>query len=83
MREEILIESRNNATVREYAKLTDKKYRSREQSFLCDGAKLFAEAVAAGARIEAVLLLCGRENPIIVDTLAKMQADETYRDTRL
>ena len=51
MREEILIESRNNATVREYAKLTDKKYRSREQSFLCDGAKLFAEAVAAGARI--------------------------------
>ena len=38
MREEILIESRNNATVREYAKLTDKKYRSREQSFLCDGA---------------------------------------------
>lgn len=83
MREEILIESRNNATVREYAKLTDKKYRSREQSFLCDGAKLFAEAVAAGARIEAVLLLCGRENPIVVDTLAKMQADETYRDTRL
>ena len=30
-----------------------------------------------------MLLLCGRENPIIVDTLAKMQADETYRDTRL
>ena len=51
MREEILIESRNNATVREYAKLTDKKYRSREQTFLCDGAKLFAEAVQASKTV--------------------------------
>ena len=83
MRDEILIESRSNATVREYAKLTDKKYRGREQSFLCDGAKLFAEAVAAKAEIEAVLLLAGREHPIIADTLAKMRADEAYRDTRL
>lgn len=83
MREEILIESRNNATIRDFAKLADKKYRNREQSFLCDGAKLFAEAVAAGAQIEAVLLLCGKDNPIITDTLARMRADEHYRDTRL
>lgn len=83
MRETVLIESRNNETVRNYAKLTDKKYRSREQSFLCDGAKLFAEAVAAGARIEAVLLLAGRENPIIADTLARMRTPELYKDTRL
>ena len=69
--------------MREYAKLTDKKYRGREQSFLCDGAKLFAEAVAAKAEIEAVLLLAGRAHPIIADTLAKMRADEAYRDTRL
>ena len=55
MRDEILIESRSNATVREYAKLTDKKYRGREQSFLCDGAKLFAEAVSSEAAEEIAL----------------------------
>lgn len=83
MRQEVYIESRNNPVVREYAKLVDKKYRLREKLFLCDGAKLFCEAVDASAEIEAVLLLDGKNNPIITRTIKKMEKSSAYKNTRL
>lgn len=83
MRQEVYIESRNNPAVREYAKLADKKYRSREKLFLCDGAKLFDEAVNCRADIEAVLLLDGKDNPIIARALEKMKESGAYENTRV
>lgn len=83
MHNAVLIESRNNPTVREYAKLIDKKYRNRAGAFLCNGVKLFGEAVSAEATIEAVLLLEGATPPRLTEILAKMQTLERYHDTQV
>lgn len=83
MHNNVLIKSRNNPIVREYAKLTDKKYRNRAGAFLCNGVKLCGEAVSAGVMIEAVLLLEGATPPRLSEILAEMQTLERYHDTQI
>ena len=51
-----LITSKSNRTVMWLASLSQKKYREKEQSFLCEGDKLFKEAVKAAAPITHIVL---------------------------
>lgn len=50
------ITSRTNRSVALAASLVDKKHRDEQRLFLCEGIKLFCEAVAAGAEIEKVFV---------------------------
>lgn len=83
MREEIGITSRKNPTVIRYEKLADKKYRQSEGLFLCEGAKLFSEAVAAGAQMEALLLCDGCAHPLIEKTVYLAKQSPVYADTQI
>lgn len=81
MRKEIVITARTNPTVIRYQKLQDKKYRQSEALFLCEGAKLFSEAVAASAQIEALLLCEGRAHPLIESTMRLLAENPAYAET--
>ena len=83
MHEEIIISSRKNPTVVRYEKLADKKYRQSEKLFLCEGAKLFSEAVSVGAPMEAVLLCDGVSHTLIEETLAILKNGRAYADTKV
>ena len=51
-----LIKSKSNATISEISKLSNKKYRAQKKQFICDGIKLFCEAVEFGATIKYIVL---------------------------
>ena len=51
-----LITSKTNSTIVKIAKLTDKKYRKSENLFVCNGKKLFIEAINFGAKIKYIVL---------------------------
>ncbi len=51
-----IITSKANSTIVKIGKLNDKKYRKQEKMFLCDGIKLFEEAVNFGAKIIYIIL---------------------------
>lgn len=51
-----LIQSKSNSTVTELSKLLNKKYREQRKLFVCDGIKLFLEAVTFEANIRYVVL---------------------------
>ena len=51
-----LINGKNNSTVTDIAKLANKKYRSKDKLFICDGIKLFKEAMEFGAVIKFIVL---------------------------
>ena len=51
-----LIQSKSNSTVTELSKLLNKKYREQRKLFLCDGIKLFLEAVEFNADIKYIIL---------------------------
>lgn len=51
-----VIKSKSNETVMEISKLSNKKYRAQKKLFLCDGIKLFTEAVKFGAKIKYIVL---------------------------
>lgn len=50
------ITSKTNSTIVKIGKLVKKKYRDEDKLFLCDGVKLFHEAINFGAKIEYILL---------------------------
>jgi TrmH family RNA methyltransferase len=50
------ITSKTNSTIVKIGKLVKKKYRDEEKLFICDGVKLFHEAINFGAKIEYILL---------------------------
>lgn len=51
-----LITGKTNSTIAEITKLADKKYRNKSKCFMCDGIKLFSEAVDCGADIRYVIV---------------------------
>lgn len=51
-----LIKSKSNSTISEISKLLNKKYRLQRKQFICDGIKLFEEAVEFGAKIRHIIL---------------------------
>ena len=51
-----LISGKNNPTITDISKLSAKKYRMQNKLFLCDGVKLFLEAVKYGANIRYIVL---------------------------
>ena len=51
-----IITSKNNPAVVAAAKLSDKKYREKTQTFAFEGIKLFREAFSAGARFVRVFV---------------------------
>lgn len=51
-----VITSKSNSTIIEISKLSNKKYRIQNKLFICDGIKLFQEALMFGARIRYVIL---------------------------
>jgi TrmH family RNA methyltransferase len=51
-----LIQSKSNSTVTELSKLLNKKYREQRKLFVCDGIKLFLEAVTFEANIRYIVL---------------------------
>ena len=51
-----LITGRTNSTIVKISKLQNKKYRNEEKLFICDGIKLFLEAVNFDAKIKYVIL---------------------------
>ena len=51
-----VITSKTNSTIVKIGKLVKKKYRDEDKLFLCDGVKLFHEAINFGAKIEYILL---------------------------
>ena len=51
-----LINGKSNATVAEISKLLTKKYRMQNKLFVCDGIKLFKEAVNANAKIKYIVI---------------------------
>ncbi len=51
-----LITSRTNSTIVKIGKLNNKKYRYEEKLFICNGIKLFLEAVKFGATIKYIVL---------------------------
>lgn len=81
--ENVYIGSRANPVVVKYAKLADKKYRETDELFLCEGAKLFSEAVGCRAGIEAVLLREGQTGTLASETLDAMRGISVYEKTRL
>ena len=50
------ITSKTNSTIVKIGKLVKKKYRDEDKLFLCDGVKLFHEAINFGAKIEYILI---------------------------
>ncbi len=50
------ITSKTNSSIVKIAKLSNKKYRNEYKMFVCDGIKLFQEAVEFGAKIEYIIL---------------------------
>ena len=50
----MIITSRSNPTVMAAAALKEKKYRDKSRTFLLEGKKLLAEAVASGVMLERV-----------------------------
>ena len=50
------IKSKTNSTIVKIAKLSEKKYRKQEELFVCNGIKLFNEAIAFDAKIEYIIL---------------------------
>ena len=51
-----LISGKNNPTITDISKLSAKKYRMQSKLFVCDGIKLFLEAVKYGAKIKYIVL---------------------------
>ncbi len=51
-----LISGKNNPTITDISKLSAKKYRMQNKLFVCDGVKLFLEAVKYGACIRYIVL---------------------------
>lgn len=51
-----IITSRANSTIVKIAKLNEKKYRNDENLFICNGIKLFEEAVSFGAKIRYIII---------------------------
>lgn len=51
-----LISGKTNSTIVKISKLQNKKYRNDEKLFICDGVKLFLEAVEYNARIRYIVL---------------------------
>ncbi len=51
-----LISGKNNSVVTDISKLSAKKYRMQNKLFVCDGIKLFLEAVKYGATIKYIVL---------------------------
>lgn len=51
-----LISGKNNPTITDISKLSAKKYRMQNELFVCDGVKLFLEAVKYGANIRYIVL---------------------------
>lgn len=51
-----LISGKNNPTITDISKLSAKKYRMQNKLFVCDGVKLFLEAVKYGANIRYIVL---------------------------
>ena len=51
-----LITSKSNQTIVKISKLNEKKYRSNEKLFLCDGIKLFKEAIIYSAPIKYIVV---------------------------
>ncbi|MBQ7760804.1 MAG: RNA methyltransferase [Clostridia bacterium] len=58
-----IITSKTNSTIIKISKLNDKKYRNSEKLFLCDGIKLFKEAVSFYAKIKYIIV----KNDAILD----------------
>ena len=50
------ITSKSNSTIVKIGKLSDKKYRNNEKLFICNGVKLFEEAVKFNAKIQYIIL---------------------------
>ena len=61
-----LITSKANSTIVKISKLLNKKGRREERLFLCDGIKLFEEALDFGAQIKYIIL---KENALFSDTV--------------
>ena len=51
-----IISGKNNPTITDISKLSAKKYRMQNKLFVCDGIKLFLEAVKYGAKIKYIVL---------------------------
>lgn len=58
-----VITSKTNSTIVKIGKLTNKKYRNEYKMFICDGVKLFQEAMDFGAKIEYIII----KNEVIFD----------------
>ena len=56
-----IITSRTNPTVKFLASLAEKKYRESNVCFLCEGEKLYAEALRAKAPLSRIVLREDRE----------------------
>ena len=50
------ITSKTNSTIVKIGKLDNKKYRNEEKLFVCNGIKLFKEAVSFKAKIRYIVL---------------------------
>ncbi len=77
------ITSKSNASVVAAAKLSDKKYRERTQTFAFEGIKLFREARAAGAELSSVFVTENayekyREELSSVDPILYVVTDAVY-----
>lgn len=64
-----LITSKSNQTIVKISKLNEKKYRSSEKLFLCDGIKLFKEAITYSAPIKYIVV---KNNANLGDETIKM-----------
>ena len=51
-----VITSKTNSTIVKIGKLSNKKYRNEYKMFVCDGVKLFQEAMDFGAKIEYIII---------------------------
>ena len=64
-----VIVSKSNSTIMKISKLAEKKYRSAEKLFLCEGTKLFKEAFEFGVNIKCVVV---RNDVVFDDVCVKM-----------
>ncbi len=71
----MVITSRSNPTVREFAKLGDKKYRKETGKYLVEGTKPVREGITAGCRIDKVV--CTGDNAALFDG-AVVVSDEVF-----
>ncbi len=73
-----LIQSKSNSTVTELSKLLNKKYREQRKLFVCDGIKLFLEAVTFEANIRYIVL---ENNTVFSDEILQKIKECVEKDT--